>query len=182
MACGYMSDYNHNDFCDSAGGIEKWYIFKTKDDDGNTNVEFEFDEDNLITSVELSSNFDGETDVYEWIVEQETSVLTDTAVGERTSKSRFREQEATVIFHGDSAVLTAEIDKMTGRYTLIAKDNRGLYRVMFMQNGGQVLDEFTTGTTFDEQYAHTLTISGKEVKKAPIISEEILAEILGEEE
>src|SRR5690625_3495156 len=179
MACGYMSDYNHNDFCDGVGGVEKWYVFSTRDEEGNLNVEFEFDSENLVASVSLSTNFDGEVDVYEWIVEQETSTLTDTAVDERTAKSRSREQQATVVFHGDSDVLTAEIDKMTGRYTLIAKDNRGLYRVMFMTNGGQILDEFTTGTTFDEQYAHTLTISGKEVKKAPIISQEILEAILG---
>lgn len=178
MACNFISEYNHNDFCDDVGGVREWYAFPTFDDNGDETVEWTFDSDGAISAVSIK---DANFEIKRWRVEQETSTFIDTAVGERTAKARARNQEATVIFHGSSAELVADIDAMRGRYTIVAKDNRGLNHVLFLENGGQILDEFTTGTGFEDQYAHTLTISGRETKKAPIIDDEILDELLNPE-
>lgn len=179
MACNFVNNYNHSIFCDGAGGVKKWYVFPTFIEGTTDNsVVFTYDPDGTIASVTPDSAFDAETMMGEWLVDMETSTFTDTGVGERVNKARAREQEATVVFHGTSDVLVAELDQMIGRYTVIAQDNRGLNHVLFIENGGMITDVFTPGTALTDQYAHTLTITGREVKKAPIISDEDLLLII----
>jgi hypothetical protein len=175
--CNTVNDYNASAFCDGSGGVKEWYAFPTFQDDGKPTVVWTKTA-GLITAVTVAATVPP-FDIKTWQVEMQTSTFTDTAEGERTAKAKSRTQSATVVFHGSSAQLVADIDEMSGtRMTVIARDNRNLLHVLFLENGGSFRDAFTPGTMLLDQYAHTITLDGAETNKAPIISETILDNLI----
>lgn len=170
--CNVVNDYNSALFCSGVGGVKSWYAFPATDALGNPTVNWTW----TLGKISAVTVIDPLTfALKEWKVQAETSTFVDTGVGERTQKSKSRTQTATIVMHGSNADLVADIDAMGGsNIVVIAKDNRGLNHVLFIDNGGSFQDEFTTGTAMADQYAHTVTLTGNETKKAPIITDLIL--------
>lgn len=173
--CNTANDYNSALFCAGAGGVKTWYAFPVYDALGNQTVEWTFTS-GLVSAVTV---LDPLFDLKQWKVEMATSTFVDTGEGERTAKAKSRTQTATIVMHGSSDQLVADIDEMGGsNIVLIAVDNRGLNHVLFLENGGNFKDEFTPGTALADQYAHTVTLTGMETRKAPIISDAILDDLV----
>jgi hypothetical protein len=62
--------------------------------------------------------------------------------------------------------------------TVIAELEDGTYEVLFLLNGGVIVDERTPGTAYEDMNGNTLTITGKEKGKAPKISEALVLALL----
>ena len=171
--CELTSGYNK--ICDIAGGVETWYIFSNKDANGASNIDTLMVSNGEVTVLTLVAG----KYAFPFNVEIETSSATDTAVGERANGSYAREQEVTIMLHGNTATMIRDIENMAkGRVTVIAKLNDGTYEVFFLNNGGKTSDERATGTAFEDMNGNTLTITGKETSKAPKISSSIVSALL----
>jgi hypothetical protein len=128
-----------------------------------------------VTSLSLKSG----KYAYPLNVEMETSTFTDTRIGERTNKAYGREQSATIVLHGNTAAMIANIEAAAkGRVTVIAELEDGSYEVLFLNNGGLITDERTPGTAYEDMNGNTLTITGKEKAKAPKISSSLVLALL----
>lgn len=169
MACEITSGYNSFLECDAQGGVASWYVFDRK------NLESFIRTDGTITALTLKAG----KYAYEFLVEQETSTFTDTATGDRANRAYAREQSATVVLHGNTAEMVEQLDALSrGRTVWIAKLNDGTYEVLFLENGGKVSDARSTGTAFEDLNGNTLTITGKEAKKAPKIDSAVILALL----
>lgn len=167
MACEITSGYDL--VCDSAGGVDTWYVYATANTDTFTVVNGE------VTALTLTAG----KYAYPLNVEMETSTFTDSAVGERAAGAYGRQQVATVLLHGNTDDMIVQIEELaTGRHSLIAKLNDGTYELLFATNGAKVTDERTPGTAFEDMNGNTLTFNGKEKNKAPKISSTIVAALL----
>ena len=174
MSCNTVASYT-NGGCDQTGGVAEWYALPYLGANGLPALAFTRDPStNVITAVTVNDA----TNLERWIVEAETSTFTDTKVVSKTDRSKYYEQSATVVFHGTSAVLVEELNKMNGRYILIAKDNEGRNHVLGFKYGLQVADVFTPGMALGDRYAHELTLSGNETRKASILTDTDLDTIL----
>lgn len=174
MSCNTVASYT-NGGCDQTGGVAEWYVFPYLGANGLPAITFTRDQtSNVITGVTVNDT----TNLKTWVVEAETSTFTDTKVVSKTDRSKYYEQSATIVFHGTSAVLVEELNKMNGRYILIAKDNEGRNHVLGMKYGLQVADVFTPGMALGDRYAHELTLNGNETRKASILEDDELDTIL----
>lgn len=174
MSCNTVASYT-NGGCDQTGGVAEWYALPYLGANGLPAFAFTRDPStNVITAVTVNDA----TNLERWIVEAETSTFTDTKVVSKTDRSKYYEQSATVVFHGTSAVLVEELNKMNGRYILIAKDNEGRNHVLGYKYGLQVADVFTPGMALGDRYAHELTLNGNETRKASILTDTDLDTIL----
>ncbi len=172
MSCELLSGYNSFNECDAQGGVASWYAFDRKNLESYTRT------DGRITALTLKAG----KFAYEFIVEQETSSFTDTATGERANRAYAREQSATIVLHGNTDEMIESLDSMArGRTVWVAKLNDGTYEVLFLDNGGKVSDARTSGTAFEDLNGNTLTITGKETKKAPKIDSAIILGLLSPE-
>lgn len=167
MACNTVAAYI-NGSCDLTGGVKEWVVYPLLGSNGAPAVIYTRDQTtNVITGATINDLSTAKI----WRVEAETSTFTDTKTVSKTDKSKFYAQEATIVFHGTSDVLVEELNKMNGRYCLIAKDNEGKNHLLFDVNGGQIADVFTPGTAMGDAYAHTLKISGNESRKSSIVDD-----------
>ena len=171
--CELTSGYNK--ICDLAGGVDTWYIFANKDSNGDSNYATYVEANGEITDLTLVAG----KYAFPFNVEIETSSFTDTAVGERANGSYAREQQATIILHGNTSTMIRDIEDMCkGRVTVIAKMNDGTYEVLFGVNGGKASNERASGTAFEDMNGNTLTITGKETVQAPKISSALVLALL----
>jgi hypothetical protein len=173
MSCELTSGYNK--LCDTPGGVDTWYLFSTKDSNGESNIDTLTVANGAVTALTLKTG----KYAYPFNVEIETSSFTDTAVGERANGAYAREQSATVMLHGNTAEMIVQIESLCkGRTTLIAKLNDGTYEVLFLQNGAKCNDERASGTAYEDMNGNTLTFTGKEPAKAVKISSTIVLALL----
>jgi hypothetical protein len=162
--------------CDNTGGVKRWYWFSTFNAQGQSNYSATpVVANGAVASLSLNSG----VYAYALNVEMETSTFTDTRIGERANKAYGREQSATIVLHGNTAEMIANIDVAAkGRVTVIAELEDGTYEVLFLENGGLITDERTPGTAYEDMNGNTLTITGKEKAKAPKISEALVLALL----
>lgn len=172
--CEITSGYTK--LCDETGGVDKWYWFALKDGTtGASNVATYTVVDGAVTALTLESG----KYAYALNVEIETSTFTDTATGDRTNASYAREQQATIVLHGNTAEMIVQLEQASkGRICLIAKLADGTYELLFAENGGKSSDVRTPGTAYEDMNGNTLTITGKEKSKAPKISSAIVDALL----
>jgi len=161
--------------CDDAGGTERVYWYSVKDDTGASNVDTRTVVNGQVTDLTLKAG----KYAYSLNVEIETATFNDNAVGERANKAYAREQDSTVILHGNTAAMIAMLDTSAkGRIGLIHKLNDGTYEHLFLENGAVMRDSRTPGTAYEDMNGNTLTFTGKEKAKAPKISEAIVLALL----
>lgn len=155
--------------CDSTGGVAKAYAWSTKETDTLTYA------NGTISALTLNSG----KYAYPIEFEIETSTFTDTAVGERANSSYAREQSATIMLAGNTASIISQLDSMAkGRTTVAFELNDGTFEVLFLENGGKLIDARTPGTAFTDMNGNTLTFSGKEKVKAMKVSSAIIEAML----
>jgi hypothetical protein len=161
--------------CDVAGGVDTWYAYPRFDAAGATTVATFTHAAGKVTALTLEV---GKT-AFPINVEQETSTVTDVAVGERANGSYAREQSATIMLHGNTAEMIVSIEELAkGRTSLIAKLNDGTYELYFSQFGAKCSDERAVGTAFEDMNGSTLTFSGKEIYRGLKISSVIVEALL----
>jgi len=171
--CEVLEGYNT--LCDEVGGVDTWYWFAVKDGSGNSNIDTYTVVDGEVTALTLAIG----KQAYALNVEMETSKATDTGIGDRPNKSYGREQEATVILHGNTKEMIVTLEAAgKGRTALIAKLNDGTYELFFAVNGAKMSDVRDTGQAYEDLNGNTLTFTGKEKAKAPKIDSAIVASLL----
>lgn len=172
--CEVISGYTRQ--CDSVGGVRRWYWFATYDGNGVSN----YAAAPVVTNGQVQSlSLVSGKYAYPLNVEMETSTFTDTRIGERANKAYAREQSATIMLHGNTAEMIANIDAAAkGRVTVIAELEDGTYEVLFLLNGGVIVDERTPGQNYEDMNGNTLTITGKEKNKAPKIAANLVLALL----
>lgn len=171
--CELLEGYSK--LCDETGGVDVWYWFSLTDDTGASNIATYTVAAGEVTALSLVSG----KQAYPLNVEMETSTFTDTGIGGRTEGSYAREQEATVVFHGNTKEMIVTLENAgKGRTVLIPKLNDGTYEVLFAEKGAKMSDVRTPGTAYEDMNGNTLTFSGKEKFKAPKIDSAIVATLL----
>jgi len=172
--CEVLSGYNKT--CDSVGGVKTWYWFSLRDSAGDSNYQTEPTiVDGEVTAIALKAG----KYAYPLNVEMETSSFQDTRIGERANSAYARQQTATIVLHGNTATMIDQLETAAkGRVVLIAELNDGTYELGFMTNGGMIVDDRTTGTALEDMNGNTLTITGKEFRKAPKISSVLVQSLL----
>lgn len=171
--CEVLEGYDK--LCDETGGVKKWYWFSLKDDTGASNIDTLTIVDGEVTALTLAAG----KFAYALNVEMETSTFTDTAIGERANGSYGREQEATVVLHGNTKEMIVTLENAgRGRTVLIPELEDGTFEVLFIGNGAKMSDARTPGTAYEDMNGNTLTFSGKEKNKAPKIDSAIVAALL----
>lgn len=172
--CEVTSGYNL--LCDSIGGVKTWYWFSLRDSSGVSNYATKPTiVDGAVTAIALKAG----KYAYPLNVEMETSSFQDTRTGERVNGAYARSQTATIILHGNTASMIDTLETgAKGRVVLIAELNDGTYELAFMTNGGMIVDDRTTGTAMEDLNGNTLTITGKEFRKAPKISSTLVQSLL----
>lgn len=162
--CEITSGYNK--LCDTQGGVATVYAWNTNQVDTVT----------VSNGAITALTFESGAYIYQFNVEMETATFTDGAIGERANGAYARQQEATVVLHGNTAEMITQLDLMArGRTTWAFELNDGTYEVLFLENGAKVSDSRTPGTAFEDMNGNTLTLTGKEKTKAPKISASLIA-------
>lgn len=171
--CELLSGYNK--VCDITGGVETWYAFATKDTNGESNIDTLTFSNGAVTALTLKSG----KYAYPFVVEQETSFINDTAIGERANGAYAREQAGEIRLHGNTASMIVMIEAMAkGRTTWIAKLNDGTFEIFFLENGAKVSDARQSGTAYEDMNGNVLTLTGKERYKAMKIDSAIVLALL----
>lgn len=171
--CEVLEGYTK--LCDETGGVDTWYWFSLKDSAGASNIATYTVADGNVTALTLAVG----KQAYALNVEMETSTFTDTGIGGRTEGSYAREQEATVVMHGNTADMIKTLEAAgKGRMVLIPLLNDGTYELLFAEKGAKMSDVRTPGTAYEDMNGNTLTFTGKEKSKAPKISSAIVATLL----
>ena len=153
MSCEILSGYNSFEMCDSQAGVAEWYAFSRK------NLATFTKSGGEVTAITLTAG----KYAYPFLVEQETSSLTSTSVGEKVNKAYAVEEAGTIILHGNSADMIENIELLAKDRTVwIAKLNDGSYEIAYTTYGAKVNFERTTGTAMEDMNGYTLTLSGKE--------------------
>ena len=161
--------------CDEAGGVDTWYMFPRFDAVGVSTVDTLTIVAGEATALTLAIG----KNAFPVTVEQETSSVTDTAIGERANGSYGREQAATLMLHGNTASMIVSIEELAkGRTSLIAKLNDGTYELYFSQFGAKCLDERTSGTAFEDMNGTTMNFAGKEIYRGVKIDSAIVLALL----
>lgn len=161
--------------CDEAGGVDTWYAYPRFDASGVSTVATFTQAAGAVTALTLEVG----KNAFPITVEQETSSVTDTAIGERGNGSYAREQAATLMLHGNTASQIVSIEELAkGRTSLIAKLNDGTYELYFSQFGAKCLDERATGTAFEDMNGSTLNFAGKETYRGLKIDSTIVLALL----
>jgi hypothetical protein len=147
--------------CDAPGGVDTHYLFSIADcSTGVKNIATFTHADGEVTALTLITG----KQAFAFNVEQETTSVTDNAIGERTNKSYAREQSMTSILHGNTKEMITTILSMNrGRVVAIVKLNDESYELYFYEKGAKVMDERATGTAFEDLNGTTLTLTGKQV-------------------
>ncbi len=173
-----MSELNggYTAICDTPAGVDTHYLFSIADcETGVSNIGTFTHADGEVTALTLITG----KQAYAFNVEQETTSVTDTSIGERTNKSYAREQSMTTILHGNTAEMITTILSMNrGRVVAIVKLNDLSYELYFYEKGAKVMDERATGTAFDDMNGTTLTLTGRQVGRGLKISSAIVATLL----
>ena len=86
--------------CDEAGGVDTWYMFPRFDAVGVSTV----DTLTIVAGEATALTLVIGKNAFPVTVEQETSSVTDTAIGERANGSYGREQAATLMLHGNGVM------------------------------------------------------------------------------
>jgi len=171
--CELLEGYST--LCDEVGGVDTWYAFSVTDELGASNIATYTVVAGEVTALTLAVG----KQAYAFNVEMETSTFTDTAIGDRANGAYAREQEATIVLHGNTKEMIVNLEAMgKGRTAWIAKLNDGTYELLFAENGAKVLDARTPGQAYEDGNMNTLTASGKEKAKAPKIDSAIVAALL----
>lgn len=155
--------------CDSAGGVAKAYAWSTAETDTLTFA------NGTITALTLNSG----KYAYTINFEIETSTFTDTAIGERANSSYAREQSATIMLAGNTAAMITNFEEIAkGRTTVAFELNDGTYEVLFLENGGKLIDERTVGTAYTDMNGTKMTFTGREKSRASKVSSTIVLALL----
>ena len=155
--------------CRSVGGIKKFIIYNLENRSSYTIAS------NIITAMSMDLG----KQAYQFNVEMELSNVISTGTGSRPDFTFFYAQVATIVLADKTQ---ANIDMLAllnkGRLGVIAFYENDLVRHFGLINGMMVdSDVDDSGTEFGNRNGDTLTLSGKEVSKAPTMSS-ALAEAL----
>lgn len=167
--CELLAGYNAFEMCDTQGGVSSWVALNRKDVDTFTVVDGE------VTAFTLKPT----KKAFEFLVEQESSTFTDTAIGSMANKSYARDMSATVVLHGNTADIIKNVEALgKARTVWVCQLNDGTYEVLFASKGAKAIDVRTPGTAFDDLNGNTITLTGRESSKAPKISATLVQSLL----
>jgi hypothetical protein len=167
--CEITTGYTLPD-CRSVGGIKKFIIYNLENRSSYTVA------NNVVTAISM----DLAKQAYQFDVEMELSNAIETGTGTRADFTFFYAQAATIILADKTQ---ANIDLLAlfnkGRLGVIAFYESGITRHFGLVNGLMVDTEVDdSGTEYGNRNGHTLTMSGKEVAKAPTIADALAEAIL----
>lgn len=161
--------------CDSAGGVDKWYIGSLRDENSGAN---NYTYTRTAGSVTAMANV-GAKLFYEILVDAEMSDFTVASIGTRENASTGFDIQGNIKLAGNTAVNIEQFENLVkDRVCLIAKLNDGTYEVLGLDKGLKFNLSRTTGTKFEDMNGVTLTFVGREKKNAPKISEAIVTTLL----
>ena len=171
--CELLEGYSK--LCDEVGGVDTWYAFSITDELGVSNIASYTVVAGEVTALTLTTG----NQAFAFNVEMETSTFTDTSIGDRANGAYAREQEATIVLHGNTKEMIVNIEAMgKGRTAWIAKLNDGTYELLFAENGAKMSDARTPGQAYEDGNMNTLTATGKEKSKAPKLNSALIATLI----
>ena len=171
--CEILEGYNQ--LCDEVGGVDQWFIFSLRDENGEGNIDTLTVENGEVTALTLKAG----KFAYAFNVEMETSTFNDVAIGERVNGAYAREQTATMVLFGNTKEMIVNLENLgRGRSVVIAKLNDETYEVLFIEKGAKMSDDRSPGQAYEDLNGNTLTFTGKERNKAPKIDSAIVAALL----
>ncbi len=116
--CEILEGYNQ--LCDEVGGVDQWFIFSLRDENGEGNIDTLTVENGEVTALTLKAG----KFAYAFNVEMETSTFNDVAIGERVNGAYAREQTATMVLFGNTKEMIVNLENLgRGRSVVIAKLN-----------------------------------------------------------
>lgn len=162
-------DSGYTEICDTSAGVKTVYGANLADIDTLTVVA-----GNVTVLTMAVGKY-----VYPFYVEMETAMFTDVAIGERANGAYARQQDATVILHGNTAEMIVNIENIArGRTVWFHELTDGTCEALFIENGAKTTDNRASGTAYEDMNGNTLTMTGKEKSKAPKIALSLISAVL----
>lgn len=165
--CEFDSGYTAP--CDAPAGVKTVYGANLADIDTLTVVA-----GNVTVLTMLAGKY-----VYAFNVEMETASFTDVSLGVRANKSYARQQDATVVLHGNTSAMIVNIENISqGRTVWFHELVDGTCEALFIENGAHTIDNRASGVAYEDMNGNTLTMTGKEPNKAPKIALSLISAVL----
>lgn len=162
-------DSGYTEICDSPGGVQIVYGANRDDIDTLTVV------NGNVTALTMKAG----KYVYQFSIEMETASFTDVSLGVRANKSYGRQQDATMVLHGNTAEMIVNIENIArGRTVWFHELTDGTCEALFIENGAKTTDNRASGTAYEDMNGNTLTMTGKEKNKAPKIALSLISAVL----
>ena len=161
--------------CDSAGGVNKWYIGSLRDETtGAANYTYTRTAGEITAMANVGAKL-----FYEILVDAEMSDFTVASIGTRENASTGYDITGTIKLAGNTASNIDKFEKLVkDRLCLIAELNDGSLEVLGIDKGLKFTVSRTSGTKFEDANMNTLTFVGREKKNAPKVSSAIVTTLL----
>lgn len=173
MACELTTGYTKQN-CANVGGI-KSVIFFNYEHLENGSYTLDANESSIATLV-LDTGEQG----YRVKTDKESSFATQTPTRSRDNNSYMVAQVLTTVLKDDT-VETQELSSILGKgfFGAVIEQENGLNRVLGLSKGLTLdTEENATGQLFEDLNGSTMNFSGKEIIKAPLVSDVIVAALL----
>lgn len=161
--------------CDSAGGVDKWYLGSLRDDaTGAANYTYTRTAGEITAMANVGAKL-----FYEVLVDVEMSDFTVASIGTRENASTGFDITGNIKLSGNTAANINQFESLVkDRVCLIAKLNDGTYEVLGIDKGLKFNLSRTTGTKFEDMNGVTLSFVGREKQNAPKIGGSIVTTLL----
>ncbi len=173
MACELTTGYTKQN-CANVGGIKSVIFFNYEHLDAGTYT-LDASESSIATMV-LDSGEQG----YRIKTDKESSFATQNPTRSRDNNSYMVAQVLTTVLKDDT-VETQELSSILGKgfFGAVIEQENGLNRVLGLSKGLTLdTEENATGQLFEDLNGSTMNFSGKEIIKAPLVSDVIVAALL----
>ncbi len=143
--------------CDSVGGVKTIYGWNTAD----ATVTYA---NGTVSAITLTAG----KYAYPFYIEMETANFSNTQVGDRANQSNAYTNEGTMVLSGNTATDIVNLEALEiSRTTFAVELNDGTVEVFFLENGAKVSGVRATGQAYEDANGNTVTMTGKEVNRAP---------------
>lgn len=161
--------------CDSAGGVDKWYIGSLRDaSTGAANYTYTRTNGELTAMANVGAKL-----FYEILVDAEMSDFTVASIGTRENGSTGFDITGNIKLSGNTASNIQQFETLVkDRLCLIAKLNDGSYEVLGLDKGLKFNLSRTSGSKFEDMNGVTLSFVGREKQNAPKVSGTIVAAMI----